>query len=532
MAESKWRIPPEPVAEGKITQVLEADVVVIGAGHAGTAATRAAVEAGASVICIDKQKDKQQWVLGFEIGTLNSKLARSRGIPEYDPLDLVREWQRRTLNRSNPALIMQFAKNSGAALDWFIEPVDQKIIDNAYFFMNHPPKNAKADINGQVGFVGTCIFRNDDHPELELPVAVKQNQAYAISLGAQFFWQQDAQYLTMEDGRVTGVIARDTSDRDVEAYIHYKAKNGVLLAAGDFGANEEMVRELCVEGADLCDPEGRIRSNTWDGRGIQMGVWAGGRLEPRPLAGGGSMAGPPGVLGSTAGWLTMNAKGKRFGDEGNIFARIQGNMQPYGKYACVWDANWKEQLDREGLDHGALDPTGPEHFYGAIVKALAEAPAKGPEGGDFKPPIGDFSMKIYAAYNLADLADYLGYEGEAKANFIATIKRYNEMCVIGRDEEFAKDPHLMLPIVQPPFYGMVSEKRYPVGGGGWTCGGLWTNDEQQVLNAKLEPIPGLFASGNCCGNRFGMQYVCPIGGVSIGIALTLGRIVGDHMAKL
>ncbi len=74
MAESKWRIPPEPVAEDKITQVLEADVVVIGAGHAGTAATRAAVEAGASVICIDKQKDKQQRVLGFEIGTLNSKL--------------------------------------------------------------------------------------------------------------------------------------------------------------------------------------------------------------------------------------------------------------------------------------------------------------------------------------------------------------------------------------------------------------------------------------------------------------------------
>ena len=91
MAESKWRIPPEPIPGEKISKTCEADVIVIGAGHAGTAATRAAAEAGASVICIDKQKDKQQWVLGFEIGTLNSKLALSRGIPEYDPLDLVRE---------------------------------------------------------------------------------------------------------------------------------------------------------------------------------------------------------------------------------------------------------------------------------------------------------------------------------------------------------------------------------------------------------------------------------------------------------
>lgn len=70
MAESSWRIPPEPIAEEKVSKTFEADVIVIGAGHAGTAAARAAAEAGASVICIDKQKDKQQWVLGFEIGKI------------------------------------------------------------------------------------------------------------------------------------------------------------------------------------------------------------------------------------------------------------------------------------------------------------------------------------------------------------------------------------------------------------------------------------------------------------------------------
>jgi succinate dehydrogenase/fumarate reductase flavoprotein subunit len=528
MAESKWRIPPEPIPDDKITQVYEADLIVIGAGHAGTAATRAAAEAGASVICFDKQKDKQQWVLGFEIGTINSKLAKSRGIPEYDPLDFVREWQRRTLNRSNPALVMQFAKNCGPSLDWFIEPVSQDIIDNAYFFLSHPSEESKDNINGQYGFIGTCIFRNEDHHELELPVAVKQNQEYAKSLGAQFMWQMDAQYLTKDGDRVTGVIAQN---RETKEYVQFKANKGVLLSAGDFGANEEMVRELCVEGIDLCDPEGSIRSNTWDGRGIQMGVWAGGRLEPRPLAGGNAMSGPPGCLGSTGGWVTLNANGKRFGDEGNFSARIQGNMQPYGKYACVWDANWRKQLARQGLDHGGLDPNMPEDVYGAVVRAIHEAPAAGAEGAAFKHPVMP-PMRVYAAYSINTLADYLGYEGEAKMNFFNSIKHYNDMCVNGRDEDFAKDPHLMLPISEAPYFGMVSEKTYPVGGGGWTCGGLWTDEHQNVLNARLEPIEGLYASGNCCGNRFGFQYICPVGGVSIGMAMTMGRLVGDHIAKL
>ena len=51
-----WRQPPAPIAPALIQETLTADVVVIGCAHAGTAAARAAVESGASVIAVDQQK--------------------------------------------------------------------------------------------------------------------------------------------------------------------------------------------------------------------------------------------------------------------------------------------------------------------------------------------------------------------------------------------------------------------------------------------------------------------------------------------
>ena len=46
-----------------------------------------------------------------------------------------------------------------------------------------------------------------------------------------------------------------------------------------------------------------------------------------------------------------------------------------------------------------------------------------------------------------------------------------------------------------------------------------------------EPIPGLYATGNCCGRRWGVQYSTPFPGVSIGMAWTLGRLCGMHAAE-
>ena len=50
MTQFSWTQPPDPIPEKSIARQEQADMVIIGAGHAGTCAARAAAEAGASVI--------------------------------------------------------------------------------------------------------------------------------------------------------------------------------------------------------------------------------------------------------------------------------------------------------------------------------------------------------------------------------------------------------------------------------------------------------------------------------------------------
>ena len=64
-----------------------------------------------------------------------------------------------------------------------------------------------------------------------------------------------------------------------------------------------------------------------------------------------------------------------------------------------------------------------------------------------------------------------------------------------------------------------------------TCGlvtlaGLETNNNLQVLNVSGEVIPGLYAAGNCLGERYGNSYATPFAGNSIGMAMTHGRVAG------
>ena len=92
---------------------------------------------------------------------------------------------------------------------------------------------------------------------------------------------------------------------------------------------------------------------------------------------------------------------------------------------------------------------------------------------------------------------------------------------------------LLVPLDTAPYYAMLTDRTKGGAMGPMvTVDGLWTDDHQQVYDQQLDVIPGLFATGNCCGRRFGVQYSTPVAGVSIGIAWTLGRELGKYLAAL
>ena len=85
-----WLGDEPDIPESDIAETVEADIVVCGAGHAGTATARRAAELGAKVVVIEMQPEDSFSALGNDIGHLNSSWQTERvGIPSYDPIEFM-----------------------------------------------------------------------------------------------------------------------------------------------------------------------------------------------------------------------------------------------------------------------------------------------------------------------------------------------------------------------------------------------------------------------------------------------------------
>lgn len=243
MTRFSWSVSPEPILEDKIIKQEQADVVIIGAGHAGTCAARSAAEAGASVIVLEQQPEEKQWILGIgEIGHINSKWQARHGLPPVDVDEFVNDWQLRTNNRSNVRLIRTYAEQCGDCFDWFIEPLSQEEQDSIHPALTPPSPNFPQSLNGLKAWPGT--------PKMGISLqnkAVKGNQRLAKERGARFFFGTRACRLTKDGGRVTGVVGQLADG----SYCLFQAHKGVLLAAGDYSKNEVMCRDLLTGGWNL-----------------------------------------------------------------------------------------------------------------------------------------------------------------------------------------------------------------------------------------------------------------------------------------
>lgn len=88
--QSSWRQAPEPVSD--IAETYECDVLVIGLGHAGCTAFRAAAEAGAKVCAMQEtEEDALTFRGGGQIGHINSRFLADRGVPNVDIVEFMND---------------------------------------------------------------------------------------------------------------------------------------------------------------------------------------------------------------------------------------------------------------------------------------------------------------------------------------------------------------------------------------------------------------------------------------------------------
>jgi succinate dehydrogenase/fumarate reductase flavoprotein subunit len=148
---------------------------------------------------------------------------------------------------------------------------------------------------------------------------------------------------------------------------------------------------------------------------------------------------------------------------------------------------------------------------------------------------------------LAKLAPHTGgfrLDESFAANLPRSIARFNELARTGKDEDFHRGEN---PIEQI-FTGVVPEDNdtgnptmYPIADTGPyyaaivcagtldTKGGPLTTPNGEVLNADGEPVPGLYAVGNCAANPTGQAYLA--GGGTIGPYFTFGYLAAQHATQ-
>jgi fumarate reductase flavoprotein subunit len=551
-AVKSWRDKPDPIDEKLISDGGSYDVVVVGGGNAGLICARAASMKGASVAVIENQAEKGYVRgVGKDVGTVNSQYALDQGAPRIDEDDFLRELARRNVIRHNPKRASYFVKNSGRIFDWLIKDAPKGWMDENCHVMSCPPKpTVLLEVSGWKFYYGTAVFLNNKKEPYGIerwPELLEIHQKKAMADSAKWFFQHHAEICDVDSsGAVTGLVAKRADGK----YVRFKARKGVALCAGDFSGNREMVIDILDQLRHEAEARGDlnlVRAGGFgglasgamglarDGSGIKLGIWAGGHIEigPRSTMGGGDP-------GTGVWFLQLNGNGERFCDE------VAGTTlnQPKDSFTTTFmDANWKKVLEMMPPRHGSVD-TADTISWANILKQLDNV-KPGPkqyswkQGRDIK-----FSVQgtLYCANTIEELLDYMDcYKGDTRKKALAEIARYNGMCEKAVDEEFGKDRRIMkaTALKDPPFYGTVGKNDGSgmLGGGGISAGlvattGLDTDADGQVLNSDFKPIKGLYAAGNNAGGRYVVVYQTPLSGISIGMAMTEGCMLGERLAAL
>jgi succinate dehydrogenase/fumarate reductase flavoprotein subunit len=304
-------------------------------------------------------------------------------------------------------------------------------------------------------------------------------------------------------GEVGGVIAKGRDG----AYTKFIARKGVIMATGDYQNNKAMSDYFLP---DLKHMGRKQMGKTGDG--FVMVYWAGGVIEPvghtKMLH---DFDGGPAPMCDMP-FLAVNREGKRFVNETvemSVLNNYLRDAKNAGHYCQVFDADYMTQAAKWP---GALVPPD------GLKNWMPDDPA--PKKGVF-PSLVD----THVAGTLEELAGKLQID---PPTLVATVNHYNEIVASGRDTDFGKPPHLLVPVKKPPFYGIHRTLRVSA-----ICSGMLVDDSHRGLDPDGRPIKGLYVVGNLGGGFYGgVDYPLSVPGLSLGRCYTAGYLAGRQVAKL
>jgi fumarate reductase flavoprotein subunit len=458
---------------------IETDVVVIGGGGCGMAATLASAQGGAHTVLLEKMHRPLSNTArsGGMIPAAGTRFQRAAGIEETAE-DFARDILEKNHHTADRDTVLHMARTSRALVEWLVDACgvklelvsDFKYPGHTQFRMHVPPSRT-----------GVELITDLKHAVQKHPNADLVEGASGIGL------------VVDRDGVVCGAIAEQGGEA-----LRVKAKK-VILACNGFGGNAAMVAKYIpeIEGVYYFGGEGSM------GEGILWGEELGAELAFKDGYQCHSTVAMPGETLITyavvmEGGFQLNKHGQRFGDETHGYSEHALEIM---KQPALSDD------DDAGMAQGRVWVV-----YDQRVHDIALA------FDDYKAAVEVGIVK--KADSVRALAQLAGIDSDEAER---TFEHY-QACARGE----AKDPFGRSDCrrLTGPFYGVkVTAALFH------TQGGLRVDRDARVLRPDQTPIPNLYAGGGCAAGISGHGPGGYLSGNGLLTALGYGLLAGRHAAR-
>lgn len=465
----------------------QADVVVVGAGGSGMAATIRLQELGKQVVLVEKtyRLGGSISVSGGNQVVQGSALQAEAGVTDDSAESMIEDFQANGEDLCVPELISLYANNIGATTDWLNQSVgiEYNMEGGLHDLAEYSHDRELAYAGGGAGATETL------------------REAIAES-GAEVLLNTTADKLTTDNGKVTGLVA---TDKDGTTY-NIKA-DSVVLATGGYGNSDQWLTD---ELKDTSLYYG-LASSTGDGL---------------------TMATADDVNAATR--MLEYAKRYPNGVEvsaGRAKSTIDGNILVWPMSTILVNPEGERVVNEKASNHDILDVEleqtdsmlyllMDQENYDVWSTKLKDTgfSEKAVEG--WLAENGSSTPVFAHGDTVEDLAKAVGMDA---ATLQQTIDDYNAGVDSGTDEFGRSGEYLKNKIGAGPYYLVEQKPRYAT-----TMGGLVVNESLQVMNESGEAIQGLYAAGEVVGGVMGSNSPS---GANNGWALTSGKLAAEAIAE-
>jgi 3-oxo-5alpha-steroid 4-dehydrogenase len=485
------RISPETPVDSASVQCWhgETDVLVVGGGGAGISAAIEAADAGARVLVLEAASET-----GGSTAMAGGLIYMGGGTPiqracGFD--DDIEEMYKYLMQAAGPnadsAKVRMYCDRTLEHYEWLTR--QGVVFKPEYYPYKHTntPNEAALMVTGNEEAWPYIQYAKPaprghkpqikgDHGGIPLMQHLLQS---ARDKGVQFARDVRALAVIRSASEVVGIAAR--ADMQIK---YFRARGGVVLAAGGFIMNREMVAEYAPRLARGNYPNGNPNDT---GDGIRIGMGAGGAAINMHEGFICTPFYPPRQFLES---IIVDETGNRFINEDVYHGRLGSAIldRPDGRYYLIIDSRHFTVLER--------------------------------------PPMGG-----YPVAGTGESIDELAAELNLPANTLAgTLNTYNRFAATTEDPQFHKNAKYLIPLDQPPYAAFDLTPGQGAIFATMTFGGLDTLPTGEVLTSEKAVIPGLYAAGR---NSAGLPR-CAEGyssGMSIGDATFFGRLAGLSAAR-